>query len=478
MIEPTSHISFPIGPVLLVRNAFTELGLESVFGKLKSKGRSLVSLVEGMISSKIIGNFSVSDCSNWMNQPEMLEFYNLKTFTPRTLYRALETIGENTKDILSFLRDTVFSRLNIDSTDSNLDWTSLVIWGDKSELGERGYSRDHRPDKKQIVIGVAELANPYHIPIGLTVKPGNINDMSHFASTLVSISKWLKKDSLIVCDKGVNSEKNIDLVEALGHSYLMGMRLNKSLEKVIKSFWEKEPVCINPDENSPDKKIWGIAIHYEKHTTYLYFSREREILELAAEEKKAYENYEEARDLETRVRLSLPIPRNLRLSKNPLIRMRYSIQTLLGGREEDEIIADLKCNLHTGREGFFALKTNGNLSPSDALKMYREKDSVEKLFQSLKNEINLKPLRVWTENSMRGAILIGFIAQLIVSLIRYLVPEVKHLSTKYFLKELKKLTVTLKKRRDGFDERIFSNFTPINTAILRSKFTDYGGGTT
>ncbi len=60
---------------------------------------------------------------------------------------------------------------------------------------------------------------------------------------------------------------------------------------------------------------------------------------------------------------------------------------------------------------------------AEALERYRKKDSIEKIFHSLKNEIEIKPLRVWTENSIRGATLIGFLAQLFVSLVRYEVPE-------------------------------------------------------
>jgi transposase len=41
-----------------------------------------------------------------------------------------------------------------------MDWTSIVLHGDKSSLGKYGYSRDHRPDKKQVTLGIAELADP------------------------------------------------------------------------------------------------------------------------------------------------------------------------------------------------------------------------------------------------------------------------------------------------------------------------------
>ena len=54
-----------------------------------------------------------------------------------------------------------------------------------------------------------------------------------------------------------------------------------------------------------------------------------------------------------------------------------------------------------------------------SLETYRKKDSIEKIINSLKNEIEIKPLRVWADDSIYGAIIVGSIAQLFISLIRY-----------------------------------------------------------
>jgi transposase len=62
----------------------------------------------------------------------------------------------------------------------------------------------------------------------------------------------------------------------------------------------------------------------------------------------------------------------------------------------------------------------------EALEIYREKGSIEKIFDSLENEIQNKPLRVWSEYSVYGAILLGFIAQLFISLIRYEFEGIKY----------------------------------------------------
>ena len=134
--------------------------------------------------------------------------------------------------------------------------------------------------------------------------------------------------------------------------------------------------------------------------------------------------------------------------------------------KEDEAVKLLEDKLITGREGFFCLKSSKNLTLVEALNTYRKKDSIEKIFHSLKNEIEIKPLRVWTDNSIYGALIIGFIAQLFISLIRFEIPEMKHTSTKFIKKSLSNLTVTIDLWKRKTKKYIHSNFDSINTKIL------------
>jgi hypothetical protein len=63
-----------------------------------------------------------------------------------------------------------------------LDWTSIVIYGDMSDLTRYGYSRDQQPGECYLTLGTAMLVPPYDIPIDLTVKAGNVNDQVHTGS--------------------------------------------------------------------------------------------------------------------------------------------------------------------------------------------------------------------------------------------------------------------------------------------------------
>lgn len=467
-IEPTTHKSFSIGPSLLTRKMFHHLDLTSLFSPLKKRGTKPEFLTEALISYKLTENFSIKHFHSWIMQPEMRDYYSLDAFNERTTYRLLETLGENFDYLISGIQDRLFSRYTFHTTDVNMDWTSIVLHGFSSPLGKYGYSRDHRPDKHQITLGITELAQPNNIPIGVTVRAGNINDTTHFKPTFFQSQKRLKQSSLIIFDKGAESKQNIELVRRCGHDYLTAKKLNKSDDKLIDTFWARNPHCLNPDEKQLNKKIYGLILPKKSSINYLYFSEPLAQRNLESLSRKVYQKFQEAEVIQDCLDKGKPLPKVYRPT-NPFFKISYSVQTKLIRISEGEAIEFLKKKLQTGREGFFALTSSRNLTAEEALQRYREKDSIEKIFHSLKNEIEIKPLRVWTENSIRGAILIGFLAQLFVSLVRFEVPEAKHTATKFILLSLKNLTLTVMKLKNGVSRCVYSNFEPLNQAVLRIK---------
>jgi len=82
------------------------------------------------------------------------------------------------------------------------------------------------------------------------------------------------------------------------------------------------------------------------------------------------------------------------------------------------------------------------LTLAEALATYRKKDSIEKIFHSLKNEIEIKPVCCRKKERQIGVLLIGFIAQLFMSLLRYDAKEIRSVSTKFIKKSLRNLTET------------------------------------
>lgn len=459
-ITPNDNISIPIGSILAVQKYFEKLGLAAVFEKYKQRGLELPSIVQALVSYKLTENLSISRASDWINRDEVLEMFSLRAFEQRVLYRDLATVGSNHEEVIADLQDCLFRVYDFEHTNTNLDWTSLVLHGDKSPIGKYGYSRDHRPDKKQITLGLAELAHPINVPYGLTVKEGNVNDMKHFKDTYNQIRGKLREDSLVIFDKGALSKDNLGFILKDKMKYLTAKKLNKSDDKRIKAF-DKSKAELVDNENG----VYGIKYKKPSRYSYFFFSERLQQDQIAAKRRRALRKFLEAKQLQDCLDRNRKLPKKFRIN-NELVDVTYSYQTKLKELGEDEARKYIERASLNGREGFFCLLSAENLTLSEALATYRKKDSIEKIINSLKNEIEIKPLRVWTENSIKGALIIGFIAQVIISLIRYEHVELKQTSTKFIKISLMNLTVTVEQTQQRRKRRIYSNFDPINELIL------------
>lgn len=460
-IIPNKNISFPIGTILTVKHYFNHLGLPEILRKHKSKGRDINSLSEALVSYRLTENQSVTKASKWINRKEVLDTFGLKAFEQRTLYRTLEIIGENREEIIADIQDELFSRYDFEHTNVNMDWTSFVLYGEKCPIAKYGYSRDHRPDKKQIMLGISEVAKPVNVPVGMTVREGNVNDQVHFDNTFQQIKGKMKEGSLLIFDQGANRKKNLEDIEHSNLKFLTARQLNKSDDATwIKNFDKSESELVDEKYG-----VYGIKKIFPSRVNYLFFSEYLYEMNMNAKFRKVDKQYHEAEEIQRHLNNRKGLPKRYQIT-NPLIDCEYTYQTRLASLEEEEAKAILKKAAITGREGFFCLVSNKNLTLHEALETYRQKDSIEKIFQSLKNDIDIKPLRLWSENGIYGALIIGFLAQLFISLIRYEHPELKHSSPKSIRISLMNLTVTVEKEKTGLKRHIFSNFETISQLIL------------
>ncbi|BBL66266.1 Mobile element protein [Methanosarcina mazei TMA] len=226
---------------------------------------------------------------------------------------------------------------------------------------------------------------------------GNVLDLEHFSDTYNQVESRLKKGSLIIFDKGANTTDNIKSIQDAEMEYLTAMKLNTSDDKIIEKFDLERADWIDSE-----KGIYRIKIFKLSSIKYFYFSDFLQKRQLEARARAAMRKLQEAKEIQKAVIKNKKLPKKFRIN-NELIEIDYSFRTKLEELSDEEAIELLKSSLINGREGIFCLKSNRDLTLEDALKIYRKKDSIEKIFHSLKNEINIKPLRVWSEDSIYGA---------------------------------------------------------------------------
>lgn len=195
------------------------------------------------------------------------------------LYRAMAWLGEvlpenqqsdatpfvprTTKDIIEeelfAQRRDLFSALDL----VFFDTTSIYFHGEGGEsIGQRGHSKDHRPDLKQMVVGMVLDGNGN--PVCSELWPGNTADVK----SLVPIVERLKTrfeigEVCIVADRGMISAATLAEVEKRKWKYILGVRMRSSTEakQVVARggrYAEVHPASEDPKDPSPlkVKEVW------------------------------------------------------------------------------------------------------------------------------------------------------------------------------------------------------------------------------
>lgn len=463
--------SFSFGTYALVKKYYSKLELFDVIDKLKSKGVPLDKLVKGQTTYKISHNLSVHKCAGWMNQPHILNQFQLKGFHEKTLYRSLEILGQNEELVLLGIRNKLFSKYKFRHTNINLDWSSLVLHGRASPLGKHGFSSDRRPDKEQITFGVGELRRPINIPFVLTVKEGNVPSKTHFKDTFSRSVKHLKLKSLIVIDRGANTKKNKELIRDKKMHYLTARILSGKDDKIISEFSKLEAKKIVRVRNKRTKEKETIYCKKSKsgdEFLYTCFSPKLYEQHITTKQKRIDEDMEMIKQLSEKLKAGKKLKLKQKSINLPdkIITQKVLIQEKLIRSSDKQLREHLEHIRLNGREGIYILESSKNLTEKQAIEIYKSKDSIEKTMHSLKNEIEIKPSRVWTESSIKGALIIGFLAQLFISLARFESEKLKLLSTTTILESLKNLTLTIKNSGKGLIEQIISNVDWISKEIL------------
>ena len=188
------------------------MGLDDI---LKSLGFSpwLVSLTCAMTLNRLIHPAAEYAMPDWIRSTAMADILGVdfSRLPDDPLYRNLDRLHPHRAAIESALAEREQSLFNLGNTILLYDLTSTYFEG-KAELipkAKRGYSRDHRPDCKQVVVGL--VIGREGFPRAHEIFEGNTQDRKTLASMLDLLEKrvGLPEGSTIVVDRGMAFAENI-----------------------------------------------------------------------------------------------------------------------------------------------------------------------------------------------------------------------------------------------------------------------------
>lgn len=332
------------------------------------------------------------------------------------LYRAMAWLGEelpkedqrdatpfSPRCIKDLIEEGIFQRsrdLFKDLTLVFFDTTSIYFEGNGGEsIGAFGHSKDHRPDLKQMVVGV--IIDGHGRPVCCELWPGNTADVETLRPVMERLrNRFGIQRVCIVADRGMISKETIREIERTkGVQYILGVRMRgqKEVKEEVmgrggryeevypKSTHSKAPsplkvkevmvndrryiICMNEDQAKKD------ALDREAIVTALKNKIKRS--EKALVGNKGYRKY-------------------LKLSGT-----RFQI-------DEDKIKEESRY------DGKWVLTTNTDLPSPEIALQYKQLWMVEQIFRSMKTILSTRPIYHKCDETIRGHVFCSFLSLLLI----------------------------------------------------------------
>jgi len=323
-------------------------------------------------------------CTRWLQDVYGKGFSRLSL---QHLYRAMDLVAEHREEVEGelFWRGRELFDYRVDLV--FFDTTSIYFEGEgASGLCERGFSRDKRPDKTQLIIGVLMSRRGY--PISCEFWPGATSDKKTLMGAISVLRDRFRLERVIlVCDRGMVSVENLVELEETGLEYIVGIPLRRYVDiredvlsdespfhEVADNLWVKEVihsglryiVCHNPRQAERDRKQREIVV-----------SRLRQTLS----------------------------------SKGP--------KALVGNRGYQRFVKmdrrgtridEKKISSEARFDGMFVLLTNTGLPTKEVATSYKNLWQVERAFSDLKSVLEVRPVFHRNKRRIKGHIFCNFLA--------------------------------------------------------------------
>ena len=399
-----------IGPALLFERLWQETGCQSVITAL-ARGRShrfaLERAVFLTVLHRLMRGGSDLAADRWREDYRIAGTDDLDL---HHLYRAMAWLGEElppkqqdgatpfsprcTKDLIEERlfahRRDLFSRLDL----VFMDTTSLYFEGLGGQtLGQHGYSKDHRPDLRQMILAV--LIDGDGRPVCSEMWPGNTADVT---SLLPVIDRLRKRFAIgrvcIVADRGMISAETIAALEARSLLYILGVRerSNKLVREVVLGDASPfVPLVIEKRRRDTDYGAKAVTLGGARYIVCI-------------------NHQEAAKDAAERSAILAALERQLRRGDKALVGntgYRRFLQTV----GNDHFAIDRAKAAEDARfDGIFVLRTNTDLDPLAAMLRYKQLWTVEQTFRTAKHLLATRPIFHKLDETIRGHVFCSFLA--------------------------------------------------------------------
>jgi transposase len=403
-----------IGPALIFQRLWQQTGCQRVIDQLLD-GRRFEFDVERAIFLTVLHRLFASGsdraADKWKTD---YQIEGSEALQLHHLYRAMAWLGEELprdqqagktpfapRCIKDRIEEGVFDQRRNLFTDLQLvffDSTSIYFEGEGGQdIGRRGFSKDHRPDLYQMVVGA--VLDGHGRPICCELWPGNTTDVTTLIPVVDRLrSRFGVRRVCIVADRGMISQETIDAMEhkERGWEYILGARMrsqNEVKDEVLSRagrYRVVHPTRVASDDPSP-LKVKEVWVEDRRYVVCL--------------------NEDEARkDAADREAIVAALREQLRSGDKSLVGNKGYRRYLSDRGAERFQIDEAKITADARHDGKWVLRTNTELDAAEVALQYKRLWMVEQWFRSCKSLLQTRPIYHRCDETIRGHVFCSFLA--------------------------------------------------------------------
>jgi transposase len=215
------------GPVHVGHQMWRALHLDMILADAGLSQRALL-LTEVMTLNRLVYPAAEHAMPDWIRRTALGDILgtDFAVLSDEALYRNLDRLHPQRARIEQALAARERTLFNLDDTIYLYDLTSTYFEGQcpRNPQAKRGYSRDHRPDCKQVVIGLVLDRDGF--PKAHEVFDGNRQDQTTVDDMLTRLEERTGRrgGATVVVDRGMAFAANLAQIRARGHHYLVAAR--------------------------------------------------------------------------------------------------------------------------------------------------------------------------------------------------------------------------------------------------------------
>lgn len=330
-------------------------------------------------------------------------------------YRAMAWLGEPVKNAVSegfsspagdlwprcvkdVIEERIFERRRDLFTGLDLvffDTTSLYFEGNGGEtIGQYGYSKDNRPDLKQMIAGVVLDSEGY--PLCCELWPGNTADVKSLKVVALRLKKRFGIERMcVVADRGMISKETIQELEREKIHYILGVRMRRNAGMMPQllddgGYQEVHGSRENRKEPSP-LKVKETVVNGQRY-----------IICVNPEEVRA--------DAEVREQILKSLRERFKQGDNALVgnkgyRRYLSVSGGSHFKIDEKKVAD-----DARYDGKWVLTTDTDMPMAQAALKYKQLLMVERIFRDMKSVLETRPIFHQRDETIRGHVFCSFLA--------------------------------------------------------------------